>query len=41
VVLSSLPEIGPPAESEFSDETFEHYDEHAAEIERFAAGSGL
>ena len=29
----------PAAESEFADETFEHYDEHAAEIERFAAGS--
>jgi hypothetical protein len=36
-VVSSLPEIGPAAESEFSDETFEHYDEHTAEIERFAA----
>lgn len=37
-VLSSLAEIPPPAESEFVDETFEHYDEHTAEIERFAAG---
>ena len=36
-VLSSLREIGPAAESEFSDETFEHYDEHTPEIERFAA----
>jgi hypothetical protein len=36
-VLSSLSEIGPAAESEFSDETFEHYDEHTSEIERFAA----
>jgi uncharacterized damage-inducible protein DinB len=36
-VVSSLPEIGPAVESEFSDETFEHYDEHTAEIERFAA----
>jgi DinB superfamily len=36
-VLSSLPEIGPAAESEFSDETFVHYDEHTAEIQRFAA----
>jgi hypothetical protein len=35
-VLSSLLEIEPAAESEFSDETFEHYDEHSAEIERFA-----
>ena len=40
MVLSSLSEIPSAAESEFVDETFEHYDEHAAEIERFAAGSG-
>ena len=39
-VLSSLSEIPPAAGSEFVDETFEHYEEHAAEIERFAAGSG-
>jgi hypothetical protein len=39
-VLSSLSEIPAAAESEFVDETIEHYDEHAAEIERFAAGSG-
>jgi hypothetical protein len=39
-VLSSLSEIPPAAESEFVDETIEHYDEHAAEIERFAVGSG-
>ena len=39
-VLSSLREIPPAAESEFVDETFGHYDEHTAEIERFAAGSG-
>jgi hypothetical protein len=38
-VLSSLLEIGPAAESEFSDETFEHYDEHAVEIRRFADAS--
>ena len=38
-VLSSLLEIGPAAESEFSDETFGHYDEHRAEIERFAASA--
>ena len=38
-VLSSLAEIEPAAQSEFVGETFEHYDEHAAEIERFAAGS--
>jgi uncharacterized protein (TIGR03083 family) len=38
-VLSSLSDIPPAAESEFADETFDHYDEHAAEIDRFAAGS--
>jgi hypothetical protein len=38
-VVSSLPEIVPAAESEFSDETFEHYDEHTAEIRRFADAS--
>jgi uncharacterized protein (TIGR03083 family) len=37
-VLSSLSDIPPAAESEFADETFDHYDEHAAEIDRFAAG---
>ena len=36
-VLSSLAEIPPAAESEFADETFGHYDEHAAEIDRFAS----
>jgi hypothetical protein len=36
-VLSSLSAVPPAAESEFVGETFEHYDEHAAEIERFAA----
>jgi len=35
--LASLSEISSAAESEFVEETFEHYDEHAAEIERFAA----
>jgi Mycothiol maleylpyruvate isomerase N-terminal domain len=40
VLLASLSEIPPAAESEFVDETFEHYDEHTAEIERFAARSG-
>ena len=35
-VLSSLSDVPPAAESEFVGETFEHYDEHAAEIERFA-----
>jgi hypothetical protein len=38
-VLAALSEVPPAAESEFVGETFEHYDEHAAEIERFAAGS--
>jgi hypothetical protein len=37
--LASLSEIPPAAESEFVEETFEHYDEHAAEIERFAANT--
>jgi len=36
-VLSSLSAVPPAAESEFVGETYEHYDEHAAEIERFAA----
>ena len=36
-VMSSLEEIPPAVESEFVEETFDHYDEHAAEIERFAA----
>jgi hypothetical protein len=39
VVLSSLSEIQPAVESEFVDETFDHYDEHTAEIQRFAASS--
>lgn len=38
-VLSTLDEISPAVESEFADETFDHYDEHAAEIERLAADS--
>jgi uncharacterized protein (TIGR03083 family) len=37
-VLASLADVPAAAESEFADETFDHYDEHAAEIERFAAG---
>jgi len=37
--LDSLAEIPAAAESEFAGETFEHYDEHAAEIERFAAAA--
>ena len=35
--LGSLAEVDRAAESEFVEETFEHYDEHTAEIERFAA----
>jgi DinB family protein len=38
-VLSSLSEIPAAAESEFVEETFGHYDEHAAEIDRFASAS--
>jgi hypothetical protein len=34
--LLSLPELTESAADEFSSETFEHYDEHAAEITRFA-----
>jgi hypothetical protein len=34
--LASLAEVDRAAESEFVEETFEHYDEHTAEIERFA-----
>ncbi|MCI0633165.1 MAG: maleylpyruvate isomerase N-terminal domain-containing protein [Actinobacteria bacterium] len=37
--LASLAEVGTAAESEFVEETFEHYDEHTAEIERFAASA--
>ena len=40
VVLTSLSQIPAEAESEFVEETFGHYDEHSAEIEAFAAGSG-
>jgi hypothetical protein len=39
-VLSSLSEVSAAAESEFADETFDHDDEHAAEIERFAEAAG-
>ncbi|HTG47693.1 MAG TPA: maleylpyruvate isomerase N-terminal domain-containing protein [Actinomycetota bacterium] len=35
--LLAMPEVTEDAEREFAGETFEHYDEHAAEIERFAA----
>jgi hypothetical protein len=39
-VFAALSDAPPAAESEFVEETFEHYDEHAVEIERFAANSG-
>jgi hypothetical protein len=35
--LLALPDVTDAAESEFAGETFEHYEEHAAEIVRFAA----
>jgi hypothetical protein len=35
--LLALPDLTEVAETEFADETFEHYEEHAAEIVRFAA----
>jgi hypothetical protein len=38
-VFAALSDVPPAAESEFVDETFEHYDEHAVEIERFAASA--
>ena len=34
--LLAMPELTEAAEREFADETFDHYDEHAAEIVRFA-----
>ena len=34
--LLAMPELTEAAEREFVDETFDHYDEHAAEIVRFA-----
>jgi predicted methyltransferase len=37
--LEALPELDDVATSWFSDETFDHYAEHAEEIARFAAGS--
>ena len=37
--LLALSEVPSAAESEFVEETFGHYDEHAAEIERFASGA--
>ena len=38
-VFAALSDVPPAAESEFVDETFEHYDEHAAEITAFSAAS--
>jgi hypothetical protein len=38
-VFAALSDVPPAAESEFVDETFEHYDEHADEIRRFADSS--
>jgi len=37
--LAALPEADAPAVEDFGGETFEHYEEHAAEIAAFAAGS--
>jgi hypothetical protein len=37
--LAALPTIGEDAIREFNSETFEHYAEHTAEIERFAQES--
>lgn len=37
--LIAMPEMSEAAGKEFADETFEHYDEHAAEITAFAATS--
>jgi DinB family protein len=34
--LAALPELTDPAVEEFTGETFEHYEEHAAEIAAFA-----
>jgi DinB family protein len=38
-VFAALSDVPPAAESEFVDETFEHYDEHAVEIRRFVEAS--
>lgn len=38
-VFAALSDVPPAAESEFVDETFEHYDEHAVEIRRFVDSS--
>ena len=36
--LEALPELDDAAVSWFSEETFEHYEEHTEEVSRFAAG---
>jgi hypothetical protein len=38
--LALLPEVTKDAEKDFAGETFEHYEEHMAEIERFASSLG-
>ena len=38
-VFAALLDVPAAAESEFVDETFEHYDEHAVEIRRFVDAS--
>jgi len=38
-VFAALSDVPPAAESEFVEETFEHYDEHAVEIRRFVDAS--
>ncbi|HJY32610.1 MAG TPA: maleylpyruvate isomerase N-terminal domain-containing protein [Actinomycetota bacterium] len=38
-VFAALSDVPPAAESEFVDETFEHYDEHAVEVRRFVDAS--
>ncbi len=38
-VFAALSDVSAAAESEFVDETFEHYDEHVVEIRRFADSS--
>ena len=38
-VFAALSDVPPAAESEFVDETFGHYDEHAIEIRRFVDAS--
>ena len=37
--FTALSDAQPAAESEFVEETFEHYDEHALEVRRFVDAS--